>query len=233
MPQFDFDIGIIGGGPAGSATAAYLARAGLSCVIFESELFPRPHVGESLVPSSTRVFQEIGFLDQMDEAGFPEKYGAAWTINAPGSVHSHTFEGLALDSYTGIRFEERSQPGVERNYTFHVDRARFDLLLLQHAHRLGAQVYEGVRVQSVDFSEAGRPRICVALGKQEMHLRVRMVVDASGSGALCWEINSTFVPGSSFRSICSSYLVRGIRAGCFHEKSSAYRLYFCAFFALD
>ena len=37
MPHFDFDIGIIGGGPAGAATAAYLAKAGLSCVVFERE----------------------------------------------------------------------------------------------------------------------------------------------------------------------------------------------------
>ena len=46
MPQFDFDIGIIGGGPAGGAMASYLAKAGLSCVVFERELFPRPHVHE-------------------------------------------------------------------------------------------------------------------------------------------------------------------------------------------
>ena len=52
----DFDIGILGGGPAGASLAAYLAKAGVSCVVFERELFPRPHVGESLVPSSTRVF---------------------------------------------------------------------------------------------------------------------------------------------------------------------------------
>src|SRR5439155_25407482 len=76
MSQFDFDVGIIGGGPAGAGTAAYLAKAGLSCVVFERELFPRPHVGESLVPSSTRVFKEIGFLEHMDQAEFPRKYGA-------------------------------------------------------------------------------------------------------------------------------------------------------------
>ena len=78
-PRPDFDVGIIGGGPAGAGIAAYLAKAGLSCVVFERELFPRPHVGESLVPSSTRVFKELDFLPQMESAKFPHNYGAVWT----------------------------------------------------------------------------------------------------------------------------------------------------------
>src|SRR5213078_2551119 len=99
MTRVDFDIGIIGGGPAGAATAAYLAQAGLSCVVFEHELFPRAHVGESLVPSSTRVFKELGFLDKMDQAGFPRKYGAAWTSHSQEAVYTHSFEGLEADCY--------------------------------------------------------------------------------------------------------------------------------------
>jgi FADH2 O2-dependent halogenase len=184
MSQFDFDVGIIGGGPAGSATAAYLAKAGLSCVVFERELFPRPHVGESLVPSSTRVFKEIGFLEQMDQAGFPRKYGAAWTSAAKGPVYGMQWEGLGADCYAGVRFEEREQPGVDRNYTFHVDRGKFDLLLLQHAHQLGATVYEGVQVQNVDFSQQELPQIHFAIGKKNIHTTVRLVVDASGRRTL-------------------------------------------------
>src|SRR3989440_11370237 len=184
MSQFDFDIGIIGGGPAGAATAAYLAKAGLSCVVFERELFPRPHVGESLVPSSTRVFKEIGFLEQMDQAGFPRKYGAAWTSSGKGPVYTDSFEGLEADCHVGIRFAEREQPGVDKNYTFHVDRGKFDLLLLQHAHRLGATVYEGVRVQGVDFSDPDAPRINFSIAKQDSSARVRLVVDASGRKTL-------------------------------------------------
>lgn len=184
MSTFDIDIGIIGGGPAGSAMAAYLARAGLSCVIFERELFPRPHVGESLVPASTRVFKEIDFLSKMDEAGFPHKYGAAWTASDTGPVYTDSFEGLEPDCHVGIRFEERAQPGVDRNYTFHVDRAKFDLLLLQHAQQLGAAVYEGIRVQHVDFSEPGRPRLHFSLGKKALSLTARLVVDASGRRTL-------------------------------------------------
>src|SRR5579883_2529004 len=180
MAEVDFDIGIIGGGPAGAAIASYLARAGISCAIFERELFPRPHVGESLVPSSTRVFKAIGFLEQMDQAGFPRKYGAAWTTSGMGPVYADSFEGLEPDCNVNVRFEERAQPGVDRNYTFHVDRGKFDLMLLQHAHRLGATVYEGIRVQRVDFSELDHPRIIFTLGHNEFQTKVRMVVDASG-----------------------------------------------------
>ncbi len=184
MAEFDFDIGIIGGGPAGASIAAYLAKAGLSCVVFERELFPRPHVGESLVPSSTRVFKELGFLEQMDQANFPKKYGAAWTSSGTGPVYSDSFEGLEPDCNVHLRFEERAQPGVDRNYTFHVDRGKFDLMLLQHAHNLGATIYEGVQVQQVDFSEPDHPRICFSIANQTMSTTVRMVADASGRRTL-------------------------------------------------
>ena len=77
----EFDVAIIGGGPAGSSMGAYLAKAGVTAVVFERELFPRPHVGESLVPSSTRVFKDLDFLPQMEEAKFPHKFGAVWTAD--------------------------------------------------------------------------------------------------------------------------------------------------------
>jgi flavin-dependent dehydrogenase len=179
MSEADFDVGIIGGGPAGSGLACYLARAGLSCAVFEREIFDRPHVGESLVPSSTRVFKELDFLEQMEANHFPHKYGAVWTAAGNPNLYQHDWEGLAADQFADIRFEERAQPGVDRNYTYHVDRGKFDLLLLQHAHKLGANVYEGIRVQRVDFS-GPCPEVRFALGRREMGVRVRMVVDASG-----------------------------------------------------
>jgi 1H-pyrrole-2-carbonyl-[peptidyl-carrier protein] chlorinase len=179
----DFDIGIIGGGPAGSSLAAYLAKAGVSCVVLEKELFPRPHVGESLVPSSTRVFNELGFLEQMEEAKFPHKYGAVWTAREQARAYEVDWEGLSPDCYAEVRFEEREQPGVNKNYTYHVDRGKFDLLLLQHANKLGAAVYEGIRVSGVDFSPT-QPIIRFTMGRKEMGVSVRMVVDASGRQTL-------------------------------------------------
>ncbi len=178
--QTDFDVGIIGGGPAGASMAAYLARAGVTCAVFERELFPRPHVGESLVPSSTRVFRDLDFLPVMEEAGFPHKFGAIWTATGSSRAYEHGWEGLEADCMADIRFEERQQQGVDQNYTYHVDRGKFDTLLLQHAQKLGAQVIEGVGVRDVDFSDPGLPRIRFNLGRKEAGASCRMVVDASG-----------------------------------------------------
>src|SRR5690606_21642272 len=130
----DFDVAIVGGGPAGSAMAAYLARAGVRCAVLEGANFPRPHVGESLVPASTRVFRELGFLEEMERQGFVKKYGATWTSPAAKTrPYDVDWEGLSPDCDAAIHFAERPQEGVAQNYTYHVDRARFDLALLQHA----------------------------------------------------------------------------------------------------
>lgn len=180
----DFDVGIVGGGPAGSSLAAYLAGAGIDCVVFEREIFPRPHVGESLVPSSTRVFRELDFLGEMEAGGFPRKYGAAWTVSEEVRTYRVDWKGLSPDTDVDVRFTERRQPGVDQDYTYHVDRAKFDLMLLQHAHRRGAQVYEGVSVNRADFSDPGCVRIRFGLGRRDAETTVRMLVDATGRRTL-------------------------------------------------
>jgi flavin-dependent dehydrogenase len=181
--DYDFDVGIIGGGPAGSSMASYLAQAGVKCVVFERELFPRYHVGESLVPSSTRVLSDLGLMDQMEKEKFPRKYGAAWTADEQAKLYDHDWEGVDPDCQAEVRFEEREQPGVNRNHTYHVDRGKFDLMLLQNAAKLGSAVYEGVRVRGVDFSPE-HPAVKFAMGRKEMSVNVRMVVDASGRQTL-------------------------------------------------
>ena len=175
----DFDVAIIGGGPAGSSMAAYLAKAGVSCVLFERELFPRPHVGESLVPSSTRVFKDLDFIPKMEEAKFPHKFGAVWTTDDKKLPYEHDFEGLSPECNVDIRFDERQQAGVDKNHTYHVDRSKFDLMLLQHANKLGAAVYEGVKVKEVDFGPK-EPIVRFNMGSREMGVSAKMVVDASG-----------------------------------------------------
>ena len=77
--QLDTQVIIIGGGPAGSTLGAYLAQAGVRHMILDQAAHPRPHVGESLVCSTTRIFQDIDFLPVMEQERFVRKYGAVWT----------------------------------------------------------------------------------------------------------------------------------------------------------
>jgi len=178
--EFVYEVGIIGGGPAGASLACYLAKAGISVAVFESEVFPRQHVGESLVPAVIPVMHEIGIIDKIEEAGFPRKYGAAWTSieTRPASdefdISSHTLE------FAQIAYDERAQPGVDRVYAWHVDRGRFDEILLDHARELGAAVFEGTRVNRVDFSDPARPVLQTRTDGRCADVTVRMVADASG-----------------------------------------------------
>ncbi|NHD15972.1 MULTISPECIES: NAD(P)/FAD-dependent oxidoreductase [unclassified Actinopolyspora] len=198
MTGFDFDVAIIGGGPAGSTIASYLARAGVSCAVFESALFPRPHVGESLVPATTPVLSEIGALELVDGAGFPKKYGAAWTSEASG-VPSAGFGGLHSGlGAAEIEFSERDQEGVSQDYTYHVDRGKFDQLLLQHASSTGAKVFEGTRIRRVEFDEDA-VTVRFPVGKQEVGVRARMVVDASGRDTFLGRQLGVKVPDPVFK----------------------------------
>src|SRR5262249_8893041 len=157
LGEFNYEVGIIGGGPAGASLACYLAKAGISVAVFESEVFPREHVGESLVPAVIPVMRDIGVIDKIEQAGFPRKYGAAWastetrSASADFDISSHTLE------FAQIAYEEREQAGVDRVYAWHVDRGLFDEILLNHARELGATVFEGTRVNRIDFSDPTRP----------------------------------------------------------------------------
>lgn len=184
--QYDYDVAIIGGGPAGASMAAYLAKHGVKCAVYEREVFPRPHVGESLVPSSTRVLKDLGLLPKMEEYGFPHKLGAVWTVATSYLTACHDWEGLEPDPEADIRFDEREQIGVEQNHTYHVDRGVFDQLLLNRAGELGAAVFEGTAINDVGFHDDHVELGISNNGEKgngaggRTRIKVKMVVDASG-----------------------------------------------------
>jgi len=102
-------------------------------------------------------------------------------------VYNHDWDGIRdIDAHAdgpNLRFEERDQSGVNQIYTYHVDRGKFDLLLLQHANQLGADVYEGIRVSRVDVN-GGPPTVKYNIAGRETGTTCKIVVDASGRRTL-------------------------------------------------
>src|SRR5262245_43020731 len=75
----EFDVAVIGGGPAGATTACRLARAGRRVLLLERDRFPRFHVGESLLATVNDALDEIGAADLVRARGFTVKWGATFT----------------------------------------------------------------------------------------------------------------------------------------------------------
>jgi len=159
----DYDVAVVGGGPGGSSAAGFLAAGGLRVALFEREVFPRFHVGESLMPATMLLLDQLGVRDRVEKAGFQAKFGAM-------------FIDEANDLETSFYFLP-DMPWPQ--YTFQVPRAEFDTILLDHARSLGVEVRQPATVEGVAFDAAGVSVQFTADGVSGQ-VRARMLVDASG-----------------------------------------------------
>ncbi|HLA91636.1 MAG TPA: FAD-dependent oxidoreductase [Gemmatimonadaceae bacterium] len=137
------DVVVVGGGPAGAATAWALARAGVDVLVCERARFPRAKpCAEYLSPQASRLLAEMGALDAVERAGGAELVGMR--VRAPNGV---TFEGRFAASHGFRGFRDRG---------FALRRELLDAILLDCARAAGARVVEDARVASVLTDGAGR-----------------------------------------------------------------------------
>ena len=130
-PDLTADVIVIGGGPGGSTAATMLARKGLRVVLLERAHSPRDHIGESLLPASLPVLEELGVLSAVHEAGFLPKWGATMVWGRESKPWSWYFR----------------ETNQRHPHAYQVWRPHFDQLLLENsrAHRVDVRQGHAVR----------------------------------------------------------------------------------------
>ncbi|MEY2480409.1 MAG: hypothetical protein QOI04_1336 [Verrucomicrobiota bacterium] len=118
-----FDVAIVGAGPAGSTCAAFCARAGLRTLLLEREKFPREKVcGDCLNPACWPVLRRLEVFER---------------VRALPHGYLERVEFIAID---GRKVHVDLVRGDESEIA--VKRSLFDNLLLERARELGAEVRE-------------------------------------------------------------------------------------------
>ncbi len=113
-----YDVAVIGGGPAGAALATFLARKGRRCAVFEKARFPRYHIGESLIPDTYGVLDRLELLPKLRDSDYPVK---------------HSVRFVPHDGKEPVPFYFSETIEGDRAHTWQVERSTFDLMMLRHA----------------------------------------------------------------------------------------------------
>lgn len=187
---------VIGGGPAGSTAASFLARSGIDVTLVERDVFPRYHIGESLLPSCLEIANLIGASEAIEACGFVRKPGAylewgpeSWTLDFGELRGNHT-------------------------YSFQVERSKFDHVLLEHAASQGARVYEGIEIRAIERDEKQRPYKARWAARDDAgktgEIEFDYLIDASGRDGI---MSTRYLRNRSFHKIFQNIATWGYWEG--------------------
>jgi len=166
------DVVIVGAGPAGSTAANLLAQAGVHAVTLDRDVFPRFHIGESLLPIDLPIFARLGVA--MERARWQYKQGAEF-------IDERTDEFAFFSFADGL-------DGTP-SHAWQVDRAEFDLMLTDLATSRGADIRFGERVTGVEFAD-DHVRVVTDRGEH----RARFLLDCTGQDAMLGRGARTIAP---------------------------------------
>jgi flavin-dependent dehydrogenase len=161
--QFDYDVIIAGGGPAGASAAIHLSERGAGVLLVEQKKFPRAKLcGEFISPECLPHFERLGVAGRMLAAG-PAKLTETVFYSRKGksvSVPSAWFgaTGIALG----------------------LSRAEMDQQLLRRASDAGVRVLEDTHVGDLIWDDDRVAGLSVKREGNEISYRAPVTIDATG-----------------------------------------------------
>ncbi len=168
-----YDCLVLGGGPAGCATAALVAAAGCRTLLVEREKIPRYRIGESLLPAAYPTLRRLGLVERLNTSPFPKKYGVSFC----------SFDGRQSQAF---QYSDRDSSGAAQSWQ--VLRSEFDQMLWGAAQSHGAECRERTRVtQLLGDQQTVEGAVLQDADGNLSEIQAQVVVDATGHHAVVAE----------------------------------------------
>lgn len=159
--QKDVDVAVIGGGPAGAATALALVREGVSVALIEQSTYGNVRVGETVPPEIGTTLRSLRIWDQFLRDAHNPASGVRYAWGRPDLSESD----FIFNPY-----------GVG----WHIDRSRFDAMVALMAGQAGVSIYTNARCRADSEGARGDWEIYCRSADEQFIFRTKFLVDATG-----------------------------------------------------
>ena len=168
-----YDCVVIGAGPAGSAAAIDMCRAGLRVLLLDRGEFPRFRIGESFLPRTKAALRRLGLLEKCLALPHARKVGVEISMG---------------DRRFGSRiYRFRDTLGNGEKDAFNMARVHLDAMMAESAREAGATLKTNCAVRSlIESSDDG-----VVLETDEGLVRARWMIDCSGQASVLGRLRET------------------------------------------
>jgi len=157
----DVDVAVLGGGPAGTATALALARLGYSAVVVERTTYHTVRIGETLPPEVRRLLASLGVWEEFLSQNHCRSFA---THSAWGQAELYTNDFIFNPYGNG----------------WHIDRLRFDMMLARAAENVGVDVLRGAQLVSIHERVSNGWRIEIDAEAKQLEWEAKVLIDATG-----------------------------------------------------